>query len=500
MKQTWTLIRFDLRSQMRERGNWLLMLACVLLALFGLLEGSRFARHDSDARAAAALQEDNARDDAKRLAARYFADSANPAFGALQWYRTPLDVRGYSFREHVGFAARPAVPGAALAIGQSDLLPAYVRVRAESMESVRTAAEIEHPARLALGRFDLLFFVVYLWPLALLALGMSVLTQERESGRVRALRLQGVSLGRLLLAQTLARAGLAWALLAGVCSAAALLCGAVPADASGALALLAWSAVLLLYTLFWAAVSVLVCALCGTRMTAAFAGFGAWLALAVVLPAALNTGAQLAAPLASRESQVQAMRDAADRVSADKLHSLARFYDSHPEWKPARTALTDVSSSVSRIQRALELERELTGVEHRQTQARQHQQDWLARAIVFSPVSLAYQSLARLAGNDGARQAQFMRQVARHQQRLRDYFQRAIQLAALGDEAKPCLVMTCIGGYGFRDFDQVPRFTPTPDLAAQPAPPWQLVALAPWSAVLCGAALWWLRRRGRGGV
>lgn len=483
MKQMFTLIAYDLRSQLRERGTIALVLVGLALAGFGLFEGARFERDQRRAVADAAAQEVGARAEANDLARRYFANPAAPEFSALQWYRTPVDVRGYAFRAHVGFAGKPEVPGAALAIGQADLLPSYVRVRAESMESARTALEIEHPGRLAVGRFDLMFFVVYLWPLILLALCTSVLTQDRESHRLRALQLQGVRLGRMLAAQVTARALAATALLVLATGIAALAAGIIPADGAGMAALASWAGVVLLYSMFWAAVAIVICAVCGNRMTAAFAGFGAWLMLAVLLPGAMTAAIQMGAPVPVRERYVQALRDAGDQVNADKLASLARFYDSHPEWKPAATPLAKVSSSVSRLQRAQELERVMAGVDRQFEQARLRQQNLFEQAIVFSPVTLVYQTLSAIAGNDGERHRRFMAEVQRHQSQLREYFQRAIQLAALGDERKPCPA-ACLGGYGFRDFDQVPRFAASPALARAPAGPPQLAALPVWIAAL----------------
>ena len=496
MKQIAALIRYDLLMQLRERGTLLLLAAALLLAGFGLLEGSRFERQSQAARADAARQEAEARSRATALAQRYFANPDAAEFAGMQWYRTPVDIRGYAFREHVGFAAKPAVPGAALGIAQADILPAYVRVRAESMESVRTAAEIEHPGRLAAGRYDLMFFIVYLWPLILLSLCMSVLTQDRESKRLRSLQLQGLTPLRLLLAQTGARALAATLALLLFCTAAALAMGAVPATTAGLSALASWAGVVLLYSAFWSAVAMAICAVCASRMSAAFAVSGAWLVFAIVIPGALNAGVQLGAPVPNREYYVQAMRDAGDRVAADKLNSLARFYDSHPEWKPARTPLEKVSSSVSRIQRAQELESAMRDVELAFDTARARRDALFGAAAAFSPVTLAYQALAHIAGNDSARQQRFIAEVQQHQGRLRDYFQAEIQRAALGDERNPC-AKTCLGGYGFRDFGKVPGFSASRELAEAPAVPASFAMLLAWTAVLGAAAVALLRHVSR---
>lgn len=489
MIRTLALVGYDLRALLRERGTPLLLAASLLLALYGLFEGARFQHHVAAAHQAAATQETEARTAAKALAARYFARPDDPAFAGMLYYRTPVDVRGYAFREHVGFAALPALPGAALAIGQADIQPAYVRVRAESMESVRTAAEIAHPARLAAGRYDLMFFVVYLWPLVLLTLSASVLTQDRESLRLRSLLLQGVTSGRILFAQAGMRSLLATALLIAVLAGAALLCRVVTFDGAGLSALGQWAGIVLLYSAFWGGVGIAVCAFCASRMSAAFAGFGLWLLFAIVVPAALDAVTRIAAPVPPRERYVQAMRDALDQVNADQAGSMARFYDSHPEWKPTRTAPGDVSSSVSRLPRAQEVERIMLGVEREFAAAGNARTTLFSRLSAVSPVSLANAAFAAIAGNDGARHRQFIGEVASHQGRLRDWFQGAIARAALGDERAPC-PRTCLGGYGLRDFDAVPRFTASPALSLPSNLPGRTWVLLAWTGAF--AALAWL--------
>ena len=499
MIRTLALIRFDLRALLRERGTLLLLAAALLLAWYGLFEGARFQQHAQAASQAAVAQEATARTAARDLAARYFAQPDAPEFAGLLYYRTPVDVRGYAFREHVGFAVMPALPGAALAIGLADIQPAYVRVRAESMASVRTATDIDHPARLASGRYDLMFFLVYLWPLILLTLSASVLTQDRESLRLRSLLLQGVGTARILFVQAGVRVLLATILLILGVAGAALLSGAVPFDGAGAGALAQWAGLVLLYSAFWGCVGIAVCACCANRMSAAFAGFGLWLLFAIVLPAALDAVTRIAAPVPPRERYVQAMRDALDQVNAGQAGSLARFYDSHPEWKPRRTAPGEVASSVSRLHRAEETERLMAGVEREFARAEHARAAFFTRMSVLSPVSLANAAFADAAGTDRARHRRFIEDVARHQGRLRDWFQAAIQRAALGDEQAPC-ARTCLGGYGFRDFDAVPRYAASPALARpahMPARIWMLPVWACAFAVLACIALWRERSRQR---
>ena len=279
----------------------------------------------------------------------------------------------------------------------------------------------------------------------------------------------------------------ATAMLTIFCSALAVVVGAIPANTAGFAALGSWALIVLAYSAFWGAVALAICAYCSDRKNASFAAFGAWLVFAIVLPGLLGAFVQLRAPMPNREYYVQAMRDANDKVADDKLNSLARFYDSHPEWRPVKTSLEKVSSSVSRIQRAQELELAMRGVEARFENARLRRDALYQQGMIISPVTLAYQAFSRVAGNDELRQQQFLGEVARHHGILRDFFQRTIQAAALADEESAC-AKTCLGGYGFNDFAAVPRFTPSTSLSQAPGVPNHFFVIFAWIAALAGLA------------
>lgn len=486
------LAAYDLRQQAREPATWALLAVALVLALLALRQGDSFRRTQQQAMALAMDQQQRAQGQAQAEATRYFADPADPQYAPLRWWRVAFDLRGYAFREHLGYAVRPALPGAALAIGQADVLPAVVRVRAENMDSVRQSSDIEHPMRLAAGRYDLSFFVTCLWPLVLLALTLSALTQDRQARRLPVLALQGTAAHQVLLAQVLARVLAATALLVVGVVAAALFMGALPASAAGLAAAGTWAALVLALSLFWAGVAALVCARAATPTTAAFAGFAAWVLLVVMLPALLAAAVSLAAPTPSRESHVVAMRDATDRVQSSRVALLQRFYDQHPEWRPERTSLDKLPAAVTRFTRAVEVERELATVEAAFAQAQTRQADLWQALGLFSPVSLGHELLTQQAGHDAQRHQHFIDEVARHQRQLRDFFQARILQAARSDERQPCPA-TCAGGWGFSDFSAVPRFVASAGLGQTPSVPPRALVLAAWGLLLLGVAAWLAR-------
>jgi ABC-2 type transport system permease protein len=486
MKTLMLLVRYDLRQQLRERGTWGLLAVIILLAWCGLYQGSEFAREGSAAATRATQQEAAARLAAQQYAEAFFADPDKPAHLAARSFRNVADIRGYTFREHIAFAAKPALPGAALAIGQSDVLPGYVRVRAESMDSVRNSNEIEHPTRLAVGRFDLLFVIIYLWPLVLLALNLTALTADRETRRVEALRLQGVSSQRLLWAQVLGRSSAATAVLVLAVGVAGFAFAALPATLAGVGAMLSWAFVVSLYSLFWAATSAAICAACATRATAAFAAFGTWVVIAILLPQLLVASAAAIHPTPSRERYLLDVREAVDRVNADRVNMIQRFYDQHPEWRPQNTPLDKVPAPVVRLARAAELEKKLADTEAQFQNARTAQTRFLHQAMVLSPVTLAHTTFVDLAGTGATRHDTFIADVRAFQLDLRNHFQTRLQQSALQEEQTPCKhpSTTCRPGFGFVDHDKVPSFNASATLHTVPAMPLALLWIAVWIALL----------------
>lgn len=496
LRQIGWIVAYDLRQQVRERANLVLLAVALVLASIALWQGESFRRSTAAAMQQASAQQAAAQSAAEAEAAAYFANPGDPNYANLRWWRSRFDLRGYAFREHLGFAAKPLLPGAAFAIGQADVLPSVVRVKAESMDSVRQAADIAHPARLAAGRFDLMFFVLCLWPLVLLALSLSVLTHDCETKRLPVLALQGVSPRRILVVQAMARSLAATGVLVLSIGLMAGLIGALPFSSVGLTAWASWAGTVVAYSFFWTGVVALVCARAGNRATAAFAGFGAWVGIVVLLPALLSAAVLLAAPQPSREAYIVAVRDAADQVQANRLGVVSRFYDQHPQWKPERTALDKLPAAVTRIARAVELERAMAEVDARFEQVRQRQTRLLQAWSVLSPVSLSHEAFSTLAGSSSPRHQQFLAEVQRHQRALRDFFQARIQQAVLRDERQPCPALgptpnhpgTCLGSYGFQDFHEVLRFSASPALHSAPDLPPAVAVLAVWGFFLLGLA------------
>lgn len=416
---------------------------------YGLWNGVSWVRFQTRALASAAAEE------AERYAglATRVADleQSGGQVSAFADPRSPANVGG---RLGPRYAMLPPAPLAPLAIGQSDLLPYYFRVSTDARENIVAATEIENPQRLLVGRFDLAFVLIYLYPLLILALAYNMLSSEKEQGTLALALSQPVSLRTLVAGKVTVRALLLVGLVV-LFSVPALLAGGADLQAPGAaVRVLLWVTVVAGYGAFWFALAVLVASRDQSSATNATILASLWLALVVLLPSLFNLAVTSAYPVPSRVEMVQAMREASDAANEGGSKLLARYYEDHPELASggAEQAMTDFN--VVRVAVNDEVERRVRPVIERYETQVASQQQAIDRLRFFSPAVLVQDALNDIAGSGVARHRHFMAQVNRYHQTWRAYFTPLIfQKARL------------------TAFDQVPRFAfaeePTRDVVGR---------------------------------
>ena len=313
-------------------------------------------------------------------------------------------------------------PLAALAVGQSDLLPYYYDISIYTNESsFQQNGEVENPLNLVVGRFDLAFVVVYLLPLLVLAFGFNVLSEEREQGTLALTLSQPVSARRVVVAKLAFRAFLVVGLAAGVSLLGILAAGGFRSFGRVFL----WCATVTLYGLFWFALAAWVNSLRRSSAWNATVLVGAWLVLVVVLPAAINIAAGLLHPLPSRVEMITAQREASNDAVNRRSELLARYLEDHPEMaggvvaeEPGLGALAWAATDA--VNRRVE---EVAAVHDAR---RAEQLDLVRRYRFLSPTLLAQEVLVDAAGTGDARFARFQSQVRAFAEQWRQFFVPAI--------------------------------------------------------------------------
>ena len=472
------LMRFELRLLMRDRAFQLLVLLLMSAVALGAVNGMQWLHFQQRALAAAHSGEEAKLTSAKAEAAAILSKQKPMPRG---WWSNPADVRGFAYGFVTTYAIKPPGTIAALTVGQTDLLPYYLKVNAGKRSSALAEYETENPRRLLMGRFDLAFVVVFLLPLALLAAGYNALAAEREEGRLALLMTHAVTPRRLAMMRIALRS-VCLMIAALVAALATLALLGFDFNARGALeSTLAWFAVALAYGALWAAMTLLVAAFARNAATAALTLAGLWLLLVIIAPWMLNLAVNLLHPLPSRAEYILAQRHATDAAEAQRSALLGRYLQDHPEFAPDSTPIEAMHYSAADIASTENIEAQLVPVQARFDTQLAQQQALIDRWQWLSPAVLAQQAFNELAGAGRTRHRAFVVQANAHIDALRAYF-------------NPRVLK---GQFEFSSFEDWPRYTwhePPPTEAARRLR-WALLGLLLPTLLLIAFAMHALGRR-----
>ena len=393
-----------------DRLAWLvavLLAAAVAVALAG---GQRWV--ERQARAVTVAQADEAARLAKlRTNLHAMADGGFTPPSAFLNPANPLWV-GHRHGAHV--AVLPPTALAATAVGQSDLVPPYVKVSAEGKETFALDDEIENPSNLLVGQFDVAFFIVFLLPLAIIALSYDALSGEREQGTLalalaNPVRLASLLAGRLAYRAALLVGTVVLALVAGL-----LLSGVPMANADAAARLAWWVLLVAAYAFLWFAIAAAVGAVGRGSAFNALALTGVWVALALVLPTLLSVAVSVALPAPSRAEMINRIRTV--QTDADKAFdaNAARFAQEHADLAgpgPGLLGPAEAARARRRLEVQLLAEKKVSALMARFDQQLARQQQAVDALRFLSPAIVMQQALNDVAGTGTRRQQRFAGQV-----------------------------------------------------------------------------------------
>lgn len=410
------LLRHEWRALSTDATIWVVAGVFALAIGYGVWNGARWVVFQRTALVTAQAEE---RDRYTRLTGQIAELAKGGKVSPFADPRSPSNIGG---RLGPRYAAMPPGPLAALAIGQSDLLPYYFKVSTESRATIMAATELENPQRLLVGRFDLAFVLVYLYPLLILALTYNMVSSEKEHGTLALALAQPVSLATLMTGKIAIRALLLVGVVVGVSVVALAATGTtLGVDGVGPRFAL-WLAVVAAYGAFWFALAIFIAALGRASASNATIVSSAWLVLVVLLPALFNLVANAAFPVPSRVEMVQAMRVAADEANAEGSRLLAGYYEDHPELAVGGSEQAMNDFTIIRVAVDDDVERRVRPVIDRYDRQIESQQRTIDSLRFLSPAVLMQDALNDLAGTGTPRHRHFLAQVSAFHVAWRAYF------------------------------------------------------------------------------
>lgn len=267
--------------------------------------------------------------------------------------------------------------------------------------------EIEGPVPLSMIGLDLSYLVVVLFPLVLLLCTFDALSAELESGRLKLLMVQGVSVPELVTARIVAVFSL-------LLSATFLIAvGATLAMAQGTKGLGLWLLCTTGYALFWGGASMWLATRFRRRVDVALAALGSWIFLVLLVPAAIQFAAEALYPVPSRVeyltnarvAEAEARREIEERAEvymAEHEVELGEGADKIPDFfRKYFIANEHIHKKTSTLIRTLENQRQA--------------QSLVANRLEFvAPPLLASRLLSQFSGTGSERAAHYRQQVRAH--------------------------------------------------------------------------------------
>ena len=302
------------------------------------------------------------------------------------------------------------------AMGQRDIAPWMLRVRALALEGQIHETDSFNPELSLTGRFDYAFVMAFLLPLFAIVVMYDMVSAEREAGRIPLLVASAGNVRRLWWQRTAVRVlGLLLA-----CLAPMWLGGLIIGTSAGAL--LTASAIVLVTVLVWTAVILVFSFRPWSSAVIATSLTGVWLTVALILPLGGKVlidylepgidGAQIA--LLQRETVNGAW-------DLPKEATMKPFFVTHPEWADTRPVTEPFHWKwyYAFQQRGDEVAAELSGAYRAAITRRDELTGWVA---LLSPPVAVQRALQRLAGTDVQASLAYEQRIRIFHEQLRRFY------------------------------------------------------------------------------
>ncbi|MBC8070739.1 MAG: DUF3526 domain-containing protein [Deltaproteobacteria bacterium] len=383
------VMRWDARTLARSRAAWIALVVLSVATGLGVCSGARFRARWSDEATHERRLEQESRREHLALLAENDPRAAMPMF---------IDTK----------IALPPAPLAELIVGRGDLDPRGANVSAFSHRgSLFRDYQTASPVALAIGRFDLGFVVVYLFPLIVIALGYGLLSDERDRGLDRLLAVHGVSRWRLALGRVALRSVLVAApLIAGVATIFLVEEPTVDRAARCAVAMVA----ILGYAGFWWSLVLVVASSRLREGTSLLALLVAWVVVVLIVPAIVGAVTKTTHPAPSRFALIAASRSAEVAAATRAQQLIGGYVHDHPEMDPKATGAPPAFAQRSFVV-AREIDEAVKPIVAEFDHALEAQQTAVARFQLLSPALLVHRTLSSIAGTDETRALAFRAQA-----------------------------------------------------------------------------------------
>nr|WP_298789498.1 DUF3526 domain-containing protein [uncultured Allomuricauda sp.] len=373
------------------RSGWIQFLSVLLLVLFGFASFNGSQKVEKRELDIASIKKQVNESDQKMLAQ---LDSIERGLNvnASRWTipSGPTAVGNY----HPRIAAMPPSAMAFIATGQSDLFTHYVKPTMAGDDFALNFTEISSPVQQLFGSFDLSFVIIYLLPLIIIAFSYNILSSERETGSLKLLASQPISI-HIWVLQKIGIRFLWIATLTVILLLGTLLIFGGPIDSG---TMFSFIGLTIAYILFWFALAFVVNLQASNSAKNAITILGLWLVFVLLAPSIINQLGSTIYPMPSRTLMINKMRTVKAEVTEKQDEILDNFLRDHPEY-----AINDPNQSRRFYHRYMAsqdvVKKELEPIVNEFENQLDKQQTWVGKLKWISPAIVMQQALNEVSGS-----------------------------------------------------------------------------------------------------
>jgi ABC-2 type transport system permease protein len=310
-----------------------------------------------------------------------------------------------------------ALPITSLAIGQRDVNATIKSLTIRGLEAQKYDSELNNPFNLLIGNIDFSFVLIYLFPLLIIAFTYNIISEEKESGTWNIVMVQSSNpflwIVKLFIIRVFLIIGVLLLLLI-----LAVLFLNIPLNQT----FFAFVSIALLYIIFWFGLCFWVASLQKSSNFNALVLLSSWIALLIVIPAALNNYLTNKYPVPEAlDTTVKQRKGYHEKWDKDKQTTLKSFYKHYPQFKKYTLPSEDFNWLIYYAMQQLGDDEVAvqSGDLHEKLQKREVESLKIAQ---YFPSLHAQIQLNELANSGLGNQLEFMDETASFHEKLRLYF------------------------------------------------------------------------------
>ncbi|MEZ4797596.1 MAG: DUF3526 domain-containing protein [Flavobacteriaceae bacterium] len=397
------------------RNKWVQVLTILLLILFGfaVYNGQNKVKKRKDNIANVLLEQKEKDNEALKI-----LDSIEKGLDVVPSNKrltTPIVVGNIRPRT----VNMPSKPTAFVSTGQSDLFAHYVQPTVTGDDSSLNFKEMTSPVQLLFGSFDLAFVIVYLLPLIIIAFSFNILASERESGSLKLLASQPISI-RVWVLQKLGLRFL-WLFLTIVVTLTIVFIVFNFDFKTSTMSLIELLTIIIAYSLFWFVLAFATNIWIKSSAKNAITLLGFWILFVLLSPSIINQINNALHPVPSRTLMLNEIRTLKAEAAKKQDEILDNFLRDHPEY-----AINDSTQTIGFYHRYMAakqlVEDQLEPLTSQFESQIENQHKFVSTSSWFSPALIVQNSFNQIAGTSTKDYQDFKNQSLAFSKEWRDYF------------------------------------------------------------------------------